>query len=133
MMCLPLGPNRNSQNADNTLPDKPQLIMVPQSLLHLDMQLVVLPRNFLLPVSLGITNSNNNNSNSSSSSKRRADTMASNHNSLDTPMEVMANNLCTASSNQSPTLLTNSANSMSLVTRDSAFKPPTYLRPLLIR
>ena len=59
--------------------------------------------------------------------------MLSNHNSLGTPTEVMANNPDTASSsrsNQSPALLISSANLTLLGRRDSVFKPPTYSRLL---
>jgi hypothetical protein len=127
MTCRLPEPNHIPRSVDNTLLDKRKLITVPQILLLLDIHPVDLPRNSSLPVSLGITNSSNNNN-----SKRRVDTMVSNHSSLGTPMEVIANNLDTASNNQSPTLLISSTNLMSLGRRDSVFKPPTYLHLLLI-
>jgi len=121
MICPPR-PNPITRNVDNTLPGKLQLIMVAQNpLLQPDMRPADLPRNFLLPVSLGITSYNY------SSSKRRVHTITNNRSNLDTPTGVMHSNLYTASSNQSQTLLINSANSMSLARRDSAFKQQTYL------
>jgi len=126
MICPP-GPNPITRNVDNTLPGKLQPITVVQILLlQPDIRPEDLPRNFLLPVSLGITSYNY------SSSKRRVDTITNNHSNLGTPTGVMHSNLYTASSNQSQTSLINSANSMSLARRDSAFKQQTYLRLLLI-
>lgn len=104
-------PIRILRSVANTLLVKRKLITVFQILLHLHMQPAGL-RNSLLPVLLGITSFSNN------SNRLRVHTMA--------------NNPYIASSNQSLTLLINSANSMSLDRRDSDSKPPTSSLPLLI-
>ena len=100
-----------TQGVGNTLPGKRTLITAAQILLHLHLQPDHLSNSLLL-ASLGITSFN------SSNNRYRVDTMVNN--------QYMANR------NQSPTLLSNSANLTSLDRKDSDCKLPTSSLLLLI-